>query len=620
MKQSRRHRKVWVRFLFGTIVAAGLVALVSGIALPFAISTDLVRDKLERDISQWTGHEVVLLDSPELGFWPAPHISLKRISVSSRKFPEAEPIVYADEMRADFSILSALIGDPSFSNFVLVRPIFWVEQFPEGNTTWNSQAGRISEGVGKTIRQAEAAAGGEKSTERVPDYRLGDVTVENGTFTWINHITSNSEKITALNGVVRWPRLNGEMEAEISGIYRGEAARLWMETEQPLMILAHRTSQIEIEFASTPLTLAFNGTANLSPLSFASGTFSMQSPSMRQTLAWAGAEIKPGEAIGALSLDAELQLQNSRAMLDKLILELEGNRAIGVLDFKYADGIPGVSGTLAFNSLDLTSFLRAFTPLPQTGEDIADTIDTSFLNELVLDMRLSAQSAKLGPLSLSNVAAAARIDEGRATFDIGDATAYGGSLQGRVVLAESGIEGGGEVRISASDIDMAQALAALNVDGPFPRGTARMNMSLSTPFPTWATGLSDIAGKFDLTITDGFLPSFDPAQFRTQAEIERFFGLDGLSSGSFPFATAEFEAIFANGIAEVSKGEIIGQNAVLSLAGIIPYQRGGLALIGELAETATVASTSQDSTPDNSMEFFVGGSWPTPVISPIAGN
>ena len=80
---------------------------------------------------------------------------------------------------------------------------------------------------------------------------------------------------------------------------------------------------------------------------------------------------------------------------------------------------------------------------PRSGEDIARTIDTSFLSQLVLDMRFSAQTATLGNISLTDVAAAARIEGGRATFDVGDATAYGGSVLGRVTLAESGIEGGG---------------------------------------------------------------------------------------------------------------------------------------------------------------------------------
>lgn len=620
MNAIRLQRRGWARLLVATLLVVGLIAAISAVVLPFAISTDLVRDRLERDISQWTGHQVELLDTPEIGFWPVPHVSLNRISISSKIFPEAEPIVYADEMRADISVLSALVGNPSFSNFVLVRPIFWIEQFHEGNSSWNSHSGRIAEGVSTTIRRAETTEDNRDTIQPVPDARLGNVTIQDGNLTWIDHRTGNTEKLTAINGTVSWPRLSENLIVDIGGIYRGEAVTVLMNSAQPLLMLAQKTSQLDVEFASTPLTMSFNGTFAAAEAPFANGTLSMASPSMRQTLAWAGAEIKPGEAIGAMTLQADVQLQNHRAMLDKVILELEGNRGIGILDVQYVDGIPGVSGTLAFNSLDLASFLQAFTPLPSTGEEIAETIDTSFLNQLSMDMRLSAQAATLGKLSLTNVAAAARIDEGRATFDIGDANAYGGSVLGRIVLAESGIEGGGEIRVSATDVNLQEALAALEINGPFPQGTARLNVSVSTPFPTWATGLKDIAGKFELSIDDGFVPSFDPGQFRELAATERFFGLGGIAAGSFPFDTAEFEATFADGIAEVSKGEIVGQNAVLTLSGIIPYQRGGLALIGMLEETTTVVENSEIRQPDNFIQFFVGGSWPAPVISPIVGN
>lgn len=235
-------------------------------------------------------------------------------------------------------------------------------------------------------------------------------------------------------------------------------------------------------------------------------------------------------------------------------------------------------------------------------------------------MRLSAQSATLGPLVLTNVAAAARIDEGRAMFDIGDATAYDGSLLGRIVLAESGVEGGGEIQFSARDINLEQALSAMNIEGPFPQGTASLTIALATHYPTWATGLSDLDGKFELSIIDGVVPSFDTAQFLELALTERFFGLGGISAGSFEFDSAEFEATFSNGLAEITKGEILAPDTRLVLSGILPYQRGGLALVGVLDQGFEDEDAAKESPPQSSVQFFVGGSWPTPVISPITGS
>ena len=629
MERTGSNRRRWLRWVLAGVIVAGLAAGVAGVALPFAISTDLVRDRLERDISHWTGHQVELLDNPQLGFWPVPHIELNRICVSSRQYPDTKPIVYADGMKADFSILSALSGEPSFSNFVLVRPVFTVEKFPEGTTSWTSDEGRIPEGIAIAEQRADGATDSAGRPVAMPTDRLGEMRVENGTFAWIDHGTEMEEKVTAINGTVSWPRLNSNMRVDIRGIFRGESAALELSSADPLL-LSGKSAQANIKLTAAPLDLTFEGMVNLSDKPFFAGTLSMASPSMRQTLQWAGTEIKPGEAIGALSMEAEIQMRNGRAMLNDLIVELEGNRGIGVLDFQEnEDGTPGVSGTLAFNSLDIASFLRAFTPLPQSGEEIAETIDTSFLHQLTLDMRLSSQSATLGPLNLSNVAAAARIIEGRAVFDIGDAAAYGGRVSGRIMVAESGVQGGGEVKFSARDINLAQMLEALEVAGPLPQGTATLNITLASRYPTWATSLSDLNGKFEIAIADGSIPSFDLAQFRELAASERFFGLTGISDGSFPFASAEFNANFAKGLAEVDRGVITGDDAIIEMTGIIPYQRGGLALVGLLKDAPSEPQenggngengTDEPALEDNAIQFFLGGSWPTPVISPILGN
>lgn len=625
LERTRANRRRWLRWALAGAVVVGLIAGVAGVALPFAISTDLVRDRLERDISEWTGHEVELLENPEIDFWPVPRIALNRISVSSRQYTDAKPIVFADEMTVDFSIWSALSGEPSFSNFVLVRPVFTVEKFADGTTSWNSETGRIAEGMAISVKIAESSEDDSKPGP-IPAYRLGDVTVQNGTFAWVDKNAGVEEKVTAINGTIGWPRLDAGLRADIRGIFRGEAVALNINSADPLLLLAKKSAQARINLASSPMTLTFDGMANLSDNPFFAGDLTMASPSMRQTLQWAGTEIKPGEAIGALSLDAEIQVQNGRAMLNDVILELEGNRGIGVLDVQNPeDGAPGISGTLAFNTLDVGSFLRAFTPLPQSGEEIAETIDTSFLHQLTLDMRLSSQSATLGPLNLTSLAAAARIVEGRAVFDIGDAEAYGGRLSGRIVLAESGAQGGGEVKFSARDINLAAALGALEIGGPLPQGTATLNLALSSRYPTWATGLRDLDGMFEISIADGSIPSFDIDQFRELAAKQRFFGLSGVADGSFAFSSAEFKASFANGLAEIGTGKIVGENALIDITGIIPYQRGGLALVGLLSdippEAAEETETSETAEPTTkAIQFFVGGSWPTPVISPILGN
>lgn len=91
------------------------------------------------------------------------------------------------------------------------------------------------------------------------------------------------------------------------------------------------------------------------------------------------------------------------------------------------------------------------------------------------------------------------------------------------------------------------------------------------------------------------------------------------------------EASFADGTAEIHRGEIRSPAALIVLSGIVPYHRGGLAMTGALmapvrpeGSDEAEGSVLQDAlapSPDPGagppLRFFIGGSWPEPVISPI---
>jgi AsmA protein len=129
---------------------------------------------------------------------------------------------------------------------------------------------------------------------------------------------------------------------------------------------------------------------------------------------------------------------------------------------------------------------------------------------------------------LSNLAAAARVEQGRANFDVGDATAYGGSLIGRIALSEKGIDGGLDVQLSTRNTNFGQFFDAVNLSGPLPRGTGSLDIEFTSPYPTWATALTDLTGQIRLGVDAGFVPGLDVVKFRELAATERFFDLEQL--------------------------------------------------------------------------------------------
>ena len=426
-----------------SVVVVLAVALAIFASLPLAVSSGVVRDRLERDIGAWAGHPVSLGNAPSLEFWPTPTITLDNVEIRPSTFAGGDPILRADRIVANFNLFSAVLGAPSFSQFKLIRPSFNVEVYPDSTSNWTSTSGDLAQGIAAAVARDLAAQAG--TTPPVPasipeSAALGTVTIEDGTVTWIRDPGAPAEKLTAINGTLAWTAPTAVARANLVAIFRGEQMTLAGSTSAPLLLLGKRLAPVELKIASAPLNLNFAGSANIGASMFVSGALELKSPSVRRALEWSRADIKPGEALGALELTAKITAEPLKAKLDDLIVLIDRNRGIGVLDVTLSEEAPPlVAGTLAFNSLDIGSFLQAFTPLPASGEDIASTIDTRFLHQIGLDLRLSAQSASLGPVVLSNLAAAARVEQGRANFDVGDATAYGGSFLGRIALSEKGI-------------------------------------------------------------------------------------------------------------------------------------------------------------------------------------
>lgn len=611
------------RVVIAAIIAILIVFLAIVASLPLAVSSGVVRDRLERDISAWAGHAVSLGNAPSLDFWPTPTIKLDNVEIRPTTFADGDPILRADSIVANFNLFSAVRGAPSFSEFRLIRPSFNVELYPDATTNWSSSSGDLAAGIAAAVARdlALKARTDIPASAVIPESAaLGTVTIEDGTIKWIRDPGVPAEKLTSINGTVAWTAPTAIARANITAIFRGEQLTLAASTSAPLLLLGRRTAPVELKVASAPLNLEFKGTASLGTDLFVSGALQFKSASVRRALEWSGADIKPGEALGALDLSAKITAGQSKAKLDDLIIMIDRNRGIGVLDVAFRDEEPPlVAGTLAFNTLDIASFLQAFTPLPAAGKDIATTIDTRFLREIGLDLRLSAQSASFGPVALTNLAAAARVEQGRANFDVGDATAYGGSLIGRIALSEQGVDGGVKVQLSAQNTNFGGLFDAVGLTGPLPRGIGSLNLEVTSPYPTWATAMSDLTGKIELSVGNGIVPGLNLQKFRELAKTERFFGLQQLGEGGFAFESARFEASISNGEAKLKTAELIGPQQMISLSGVIPYSRSSLAIAGVLGPRRPAAGAPAASTnaAPAALRFFVGGSWPQPVFSPV---
>ena len=608
------------------ITVAGLFVLsaIVWFALPYMVSTELVRERFKTEISNVVGHPVTFESNPQINLWPRASIEIGNITIGDISDPNADALMQADLFSADISLLSAILGEPNFSNYKLVRPSINFELYPNGSSNWlpskNILGGEIeTHQTGLRVDQANAGAENLRSF-----LNIGNLVIEGGNLSVITNPGSEPERITAINGQIIWSGDDTPMDFNLSAILRGQEVNLDGRNNMPLSFLAGENVAVNINMKSDMFNLNYVGDIELGAQVFIMGDVIADSPSVRRVLEWSGSEIIPGAALGQVEFEAEVSGSLNAAKFNDLIIRIGDNRGLGILDFTLPDDAPPmINGTLAFNNLDIGTFLRAFTPIPESSEDIADTIDTRFLKQVGLDLRLSAQSANFGPIEMSNLAAGVQVNQEIATFNIGDANAYDGQIFAKVSISEKGIDGGGEISFSSRGINLGDVLETLAINGPLPHGVGNIDLKLRSETPLWATTVSDITGNITVDISEGEIPGLDLGLVKQLAEKRQFFTLEDVEGGSVSFETSALRAEIDGGVAQIETAEVRTSDQMLSLSGIVPFAKGSLALLATLGNKPTNDAEITDNDAAESaaiapppLSLFIGGSWPNPIMSP----
>jgi AsmA protein len=618
-------------WIWRAIWAVGLALIVGTLAfaaLPYIASTRIVRDRIAWEMSAWSGFRVAIDGTPQIEVWPKFRAILTDVTLSKWTETNAPPVVQAERVEIDLSALAALRGDVVFQAAHLIRPTLRVERLANGLFSPPvPTGGRIARSV-DTAHGVVEADPAKPNLDQLPSDPFGTVEVRDGRIVGAVN-GKDAEILTGLNGQVTWSALNTGATLSATGIWRGESVSVDLSSASPLLLFAGGTSAVSASFKSAPANFSFDGNASLAQNAFFDGQAKFTAPSLRRVLEWLGANPASGGTIGTVSVTSKVTGETGRIKFSGTELTLNKNPGMGALELSFADALPVVSGTLAFDTLDLRSFLSAFTPIGSSSGHVPDEIDTSFADRFNLDLRLSAAHATAGSIQLSDVAATAQVKNGLAVFDVSDAAAFGGNIQSSLRFDRKPEGTQVEMRLLASDVDGAQFGAAAGMKRLVPTGTGSVSIILKGPGKTWDSIFDNSDGSVSANFGQGTLTGLNLPAFLKRCQEGGFFPLNDVTDGALPIDGAELKASISNGVARIDKAEARSAKTRVWVSGIVPYAGGGLALSGGIAPTGAApadaqqtASTPQDS--GNQVSFFVGGTWATPFISPIsqprAGN
>ncbi len=594
------------------LATAALAIIIAAVALPYVASTRIVRDRIVGEIGDWSGLTVSTGGNPEISVWPRFQAILTDVAMSVPGQPASQPVIETERMEIDLSALAALSGNVAFEKARLGRPTLRVEETEAGTRPLFPAGGRIAQAIAQA-RGIVAENRLAPDTARLPDEQFGVVEFSDGRIV-SGAGEGETELVTGLSGAIDWARLNGQATLAATGVWRGEAFSAEISAKRPLLALGGGETRLKTAFKAAPTTFSFNGKARFSDNPYFEGKMSFVTASMRRMMEWTHAGVLHGTEIGGVSLKGNVAGNAQRVRLEEAEIALDGNPGSGALDLMLTGATPVVAGTLAFDTLDLASFLSAFTPLKPTAETGPGTVDGEFASRLNLDLRLSSRRATAGTLTLADVAATARVNDGFAAFDISDATAFGGTVQTGLRF-DSKPEGTQvELRLLASDVDGGAFGAAAGMTRLVPVGRGTISVILKGQGTTWDALMQHSSGSIAASFGQGALSAFDVDQFAKLLGEGATFTLDQVAGASFAIEAMEVKASVADGVATIETAKARSAARRIALWGTVPYRGGGMALSG------TVGPAAQGDAAAGSEPFVVGGSWSAPSIAPLAGG
>ncbi|MGG6896058.1 AsmA family protein [Rhizobium sp. BR 315] len=585
-----------------------IVFVVFRATAPFLISSGIVRSGIERALSEWTGYRAQIEGDPTLDFWPTPRITLNQVTIREPA-KNGKVLGHVDSLSADFSLLPAIRGHAHFHEFHFVRPVLYIRRDENGLIDWTNE-GRLS----KAIEQVESSSGQAMPMRKDQDAAIGMLTIEDGSVEMTDDRSGNVYKMTGVNADISWPRLSQRMTAVILARLNDQDIKLNFDSAQPLLFFAGKNVDAKTSFSSPVISWAYTGVTSISDLSTLSGNLELSVPNVPTFLAWSGQRLPAADALKNVSLNADVTAIDKGLRFNNLSFKVNDSAASGVMDLNYTTtGKPKVSGTLAFDQMNLNPFLAAFSMRLAAETAINALLNGNPLQRLDLDLRLSSNKAALGPFQFDNIGASLLVAGGKAKFDIADSGFEGGSLTAHLEVAPGDFDGGGKLQISVRNADFGGLFTRLKLPGPLPMTTAgSLDLALSTTRPIWVARLGDVAGKMHFASSAGSFREFDLSSFRSLATQKAFFRMSDIADAAFNFDSINVDATFAKGSAEVQNATIAGRNETITLNGVVPFRSNGLALSGAIEATSP---SDADDLP--MLPFFLGGSWPDPVVSPV---
>jgi AsmA protein len=571
------------------VVGAAFVTLV---ALSFLMPASAVRDAVKSEIHAVTGLDPMLGNDVSLSLFPSGTARFHNVVLGDAR--SGEPAVAADELTTRLRYFPLLAGRIEIADVTLVHPVINVTFSASGQSNWAGLIASLAHALQPDLDRSAM---------------FSEIGIQDGTVVVHDAGKISAERLEDVQFQVAWPSISRSFGANGHFIWHDQPIEASLTLSDFLAALTGDRSGVKVRVTSTPLNIAFDGSATDQPTLKIQGTLDVESPSLRDAMYWTGKSKLPFGGFGRFALRADSDIGSGVASLSNVNVELDGNTAEGALTLG-TDGHRQVQGTLAADALDLTPYVSGVRLVASTDNNWAQLpIQLDGFNDLNLDLRLSAASVKIADAQLGRTAVAATMSGGKLDLTIGESQAFGGVAKGAlgIARADNGVAVASHMQFLGVDLAdcLGQIFNTRKLEG---RGDLALDVNGSGNTVLALTHA--LSGTATLNAQSGALDGINVEQLLRRLERRPLSGNGDFRTGQTPFDQLAVSLKVDQGMVSVADMHVTGPSVKLVVGGQASVPSRDLDLKG----VATLVSSNSGDEFD--LPFVVQGPWDDPMMLP----
>ena len=594
-----------LRRLLISIVGLFALLLIVFTASFLLVPKERLNALISKQLSEAFGHTVIVSGRPSVSLFPYLSVSFGPLAVAATEEGSA-PLIEIERANGRLSVTSLWEGNPSLRFIVLERANVSLVRKQDGKSNWSTARLFIEDWKGPSNAPAL----------RFPT-RLRSITFSDSTLTVDDETMEKPETFTGINATIVGPPRSQDFVINGSMIWHGELAKFSATMTEPGVMMAGGTIKADFTIESAPVNARFNGDVVWKEKLQGDGIWEADIPSAGKLVEWIG--IKGADALPAdqLRILGDGIFADGAFEFRPISVRLGDGKADGRLKVSVAEGAVGLSGTMAFDQLLLGEIGIG----GQEGDNLLEDLLRTSQSGAVVDLRLSAETARIGMQDAKNMAVGLLLKGNNLVVNVGAMELAGadnlinGKLGGELTISKEAKVSGFDANLTLSETSFASISQPISVPLPF-----EVDMSLTLQMRAKGESQEEIVNSFEVEasaqLSQGVLKEValdkmsDPAALETGA-------VNGVDEQT-DFETGEIQAIIrADGNMDVTKFVLKTEQNEFSSSGVIDLVENRLSLLGVVKKNRDDDDTEG---PLPTVPFSLGGTMSKPKITSVDGK